>query len=95
MKQRKNVMRRIMDSAALQEEALPTEPVVELLGDGRVLVENHRGILEYGTETIAVRVRYGAVCIHGCNLRLGFMTCQKLIILGKIQEITLQRGVKK
>ncbi len=92
VKKKQSLMQHLLDNVDLPEESLPRQTVVELLGDGRVLIEQHRGVLEYGPERIGVRVSFGSVCVTGSNLRLGLMTCQKLVILGKIRGIELVRG---
>lgn len=92
MKKRQSIVRQLLDNVDLPEESLPHQSVVELLGDGRVLIEHHKGVLEYGPERIGVRVGFGAVCVTGTGLRLGLMTCQKLVILGRIATIEIVRG---
>lgn len=82
---------KIADGADLSAEPLPGVPIVELAGDGRVLIEQHGGVTEYSREQISVKVRYGIVCICGCNLELALMTRQQLVIIGKIHSIRLQR----
>lgn len=87
-----SVFQRILDEADLAEETLPKQPVVELLGDGRVLIENHKGVTQYCSEQIQASVSFGAVRVVGCNLRLRLMTAQKLVIAGKIDGIEVLRG---
>lgn len=90
--QKKSVIRHLLDSSGLEDECVPGQAVVELLGDRRVLVENHQRILEYGQERICIRVNYGRICVLGCNLRLRQMTGRKLLITGNIHGIELSRG---
>ena len=94
MKQRKLLMERIANGADLQDAPIPGLPLIELAGDRRVLMENHRGVTEYGKERICVRVKYGQVCICGQELCLTKMTKGQLIISGKIDSIELYRGCK-
>ena len=70
----------------------PGNTVVEITGDSRVLIENHRGVLRYSEEMISVRVKYGQVCINGSRLTLAQMTCSRLVICGCIDGVTLLRG---
>ena len=93
--QKNSWMRGLLDGADLLEEAMPRQPLVELLGDSRVLIENHCGVTEYGTERICVRMRFGYVSISGCGLHLGHMSRQRLVIMGQIHAIEVQRGVVK
>lgn len=85
------LLRRLLDESSLPEESLPRETVLELLGDGRVLIEHHGGVSEYTPTKIRIHVRYGAVDVLGCNLRLREMSAHKLVITGKIEQICLDR----
>ncbi len=73
------------------QEPLPGQPIVELAGDRRVLIENHFGVKAYGGEKIIVRVKYGWVSVCGCGLELQRMTKEQLIIRGRIDAIAIQR----
>ena len=92
MERRKGIMDRLIEEADLPGELLPGQSVVELAGDRRVLIENHRGVTEYGQGKISVRVRYGLVVVCGCGLELSRMTREQLVITGQIDGITLHRG---
>ncbi len=75
----------------LQDEAIPGQPLVEIVGDFRVLVENHMGVTEYGESLIRVKVKFGNVCVSGCNLELALMTKEQLVITGSIEGVKLNR----
>ena len=60
----------------------------------RVLIENHLGITEYGPEKIQVRVRFGAICVQGCGLRLALMAKDRLVIFGEIRAVQFLRGCR-
>ena len=92
MQQRKGVLERLVEQADLAGESLPGQPVLELAGDRRVLIENHRGVTEYGREKISVRVRYGTVAVCGCGLELVKVSKDQLVISGRIEGIMIHRG---
>lgn len=74
---------------------LPGVPVLELMGDSRLLIENHKGVIAYGDKMICVKLKYGAVSITGKNLSLSFMSQCQLTITGHIDAIMLERGSKR
>lgn len=88
---RKELLERLAERTDLQGEALPGQPLLELYGDGRVLIEHHRGVTEYGQERIQVRVGYGWLCVCGNCLELARMTAQQLVITGHIDSVQLVR----
>lgn len=73
-------------------ENLMMVPVVELAGDQRLLVENHKGVTQYLNDCIGIRMQYGTLEVRGNALQLRQMTSQQLIIHGCIDRISLIRS---
>lgn len=67
-------------------------PLVEIAGERRVLIENHRGVTEYDADRICVLVKFGQICVCGEGLTLAQMTGACLVICGRIDSVTLLRG---
>lgn len=84
-------LERLADEADITAEPLPGQPIVEIAGDRRVLIENHFGVKAYSREKIVVNVKFGFICICGCGLELMWMTKDQLVIRGRIDAVTLQR----
>ena len=53
----------------------------------QVFIENHCGILEYGTERICVAFDRGRVVINGAGLELVAMSGRELIIKGRLHSL--------
>lgn len=87
MKRRSDLWER-MD---LPGESLPGQVLVEITGENRVLIENHRGVREYSRERIGVKVKYGLVQVCGSCLELRCMTKDQLVISGCIDGVLLKR----
>ncbi len=81
----------IMEQTAIDPELLPGQPIVEIAGERRVLIENHRGVSSYGKDRILVKVPFGTICICGCQLQILHMTKERLVISGRIDSVGLQR----
>ena len=80
-----------MDRLDLPEEPIPVQPLVEIAGQGRVLIEHHCGVTEYRREAICVKVKFGHIRVEGRGLELSRMTRQQLIICGCIDSVRLER----
>ena len=91
MKQRKPIFESIALSVQLPTESMPRLPIVELAGYRRVLIENHRGIMQYTACQICVIVSYGHIRICGAGLAIARMTKQQLVITGQIDSVCLNR----
>lgn len=89
-----NLFQRMADSMDLAGEPIPGQPLIEIAGDSRVLIENHFGVKEYTREQICVMVKFGLVKICGCGLELSRMTREQLVVSGQIHSVSLQRRGK-
>lgn len=87
----KDILLKWMERADLSGEPVPGIPLVEIAGDNRVLIENHRGVTEYSSNRIGIRVRYGVVLVCGQYMELSQMTKERLVISGRIDGISLCR----
>lgn len=65
------------------------QPIVELAGQNRILIENHQGVLAYSKEEIAIKVSYGRIVIAGSDLNLMQMSCEQLVVKGHIDSLHL------
>lgn len=82
---------RLADSAYLTVSVIPGQPIVEIAGERRVLIENHYGVSQYSREKIGVKVKFGLICVCGCGLELVRMTREQLVIAGRIDSVSLIR----
>lgn len=73
-------------------ELIPGQPLLEIAGQCRVLIENHLGIIAYSPCCIIVRVKFGTYHIQGCDLKIAKMGKDQLVIFGRIEIIQLVRG---
>ena len=64
-------------------------PRVELLGDRQLRMENHKGILAYGTEEIHISGGKLIVKGRGAGLSLRAMNASELLITGEIAGVDL------
>ena len=72
-----------------QGNVLSVLPIVELVGQGRLLIENHQGVLSYAPNEIAIKVSYGRVIVKGKDLQLMEMSRVKLAICGRIDGLQI------
>lgn len=85
-------LERVVRGFDLDAEPLPGQTLLELVGDRRVLIENHCGVSEYANTKICVRVKKGQICVCGKGLNLALMSRERLIICGCIESVHLMQG---
>ena len=91
----KDVVGRVTEAALRSGEPILQQPLLELCGEHRLLIEHHNGIGMYSSDGIDVKVRFGYINICGSNLEICRMTAEQLIIIGNIVSVTLLKGSGK
>lgn len=86
---RPGLLERTAELFDLPADALAGLPRLELVGDKELRMENHRGILAYGSQEIHVSGGSFVVKIVGEGLELRAMTGLELLITGRICQIQL------
>ena len=77
----------LAEKLAVPGEIMPWTGKFTLTGGKRALLENHRGILEYGDTRIVAAVGRGKLVISGTALQLKAMNRSEILISGKIQTV--------
>lgn len=87
MKKARLAAESLADRLDLPQDALLGSGKLTVAAGRRVFIENHCGILEYGTERICVAFDRGRVAINGAGLELVAMSGKELIIRGRLQSL--------
>ncbi|MDO5557576.1 MAG: YabP/YqfC family sporulation protein [Clostridia bacterium] len=88
MKKRK--IERFNDILEIPREVSTTEPKITILSFNKMLIENHKGILEYQDIYVRIKTDIGLINISGLNLSLNEMRDNEIIINGKIEGVDFQ-----
>lgn len=72
-----------------RENVLSLLPILELVGQRRLLIENHQGVLSYAPNEIKIKVSYGCITVVGNELQLMEMSRVKLAICGRIDGLQI------
>lgn len=89
----KQILERMARVTDLSTEPIPGKPLIEIVSDSSVLIENHCGVISYSSECISVRTKQGCIVITGSQMILSKMSKEQLRISGKIRSVEL-RGRK-
>ena len=65
-------------------------PRIELIGNGQLQMENHRGILSYREDEVVVSGGKLLVRIQGSELELQSMSANALLVAGVIRSVQLE-----
>lgn len=89
-RRRRSVLERTAEWFDLPADVVAGVPRLELVADNQLCMENHRGILAYGTQEIHVSAGAFSVRICGEELRLRTMNATGLLVTGQIRSVVLE-----
>lgn len=93
MRKKKKEASKLERILQIPEELSSDTPKVTIMGFEQVLIENHKGILEYQDYFIRLNTYIGIININGFNLRLEEMTTDDILVTGKIDSIDFESTV--
>ena len=81
---------RMMTRLDIPEEALSRAPRITISGGTRVLVEGHRGLLEYAEDRVAAAGPGCRILIKGEHLGLVTMDRHEMVVSGRLWAVELE-----
>lgn len=76
---------RLVSLLELPGDALLDVARVIVVGEAEMVIENHRGLTEYRPDRVSLSVPQGVLTIDGHELRIGTISPEQVIILGRIR----------
>ncbi len=84
---RRNSLRKIARVFEIPEDVMGDLSRLTMLGNKQLLIENHRGIIEYTSTNIRLNLVDGILVVKGSQLVLGNLQSEQILIEGKVGEI--------
>jgi sporulation protein YqfC len=88
--QRQRLQKKLANLLEIPDDIVLDLPRITLLGNMQMLIENHKGIIEYTSELVRVRLNRKELIISGIALSLGNLQTEELIIEGEITGICFE-----
>lgn len=88
---RPGLRQRVADLLDLPKDVVLDLPRVVAVGHLQVLVQNHRGLVEYTPERVVAALAVGRLVVSGEELRIGQVTAEELTVTGQIRAIEFAR----
>lgn len=78
---------RVTNAASLPKDVVLKVPILTVIGQMELRVENYRGITEYTDSFIRIQTKIGQIKIHGEHLEIPCYTNDEMQITGSIHQI--------
>jgi sporulation protein YqfC len=88
--ERRELRQKVASFLELPGDVMMDVARISLVGDMELLIENHRGIVEYKPERVALAVPNGQVAIAGTDLAIATISPDQVLIRGRIRSIAYQ-----
>ena len=75
------------EAMELPKEIMLNLPLVTLVGQEEVTIENYRGILEYSEETVRVGTAAGILQLRGKKLCLKQLSADCMVVTGRVEKL--------
>ena len=86
---------KVSERLGIAPEIASDIPKVTMRGDNELLIENHKGLIEYSPNNIRIGIQSGVLCIEGADLFLNVMDHDMVVISGRIHHIMKLDGGKR
>ena len=77
----------VSDIFELPKEIMLNLPKISMIGNNQMLVENHKGVIEYPPQRIRVNSSIGVIRIQGSEMNLKNIAADDIMIIGEIKII--------
>ena len=82
---------RLTELLDLPKDIVLDLPRISIVGDLQLLVENHRGLLEYDPERVVIGMNQGRLLVRGKELIIGAVHADEMTITGQLVAIEFLR----
>ncbi len=87
----KHLKQKVSEVLEFPDDIVLNLPKVTLIGDVKVFIENHCGILEYTISRVRLYTTVGELTVNGDKLKIRSIVPKEICIEGKIKGIILNK----
>ena len=81
------IKKKMTDILDLPKEVILNLPIISIVGNEEMHIENYKGILEYDNERIRIYTSNGILKLEGRGLFLRAMTTEEIVVKGTILKM--------
>jgi sporulation protein YqfC len=87
MQKHMKIKKQLSDTFRFPDDVLMDSPIVKIIANNEVLIENHKGICEYTNSFLKIYSSIGLICITGKALYIKEIDKDVILICGKINSL--------
>lgn len=82
-----SIKKTITNMLELPKEIVLNLPMISIIGNEELHIENYKGVIEYNLDYIRINTSVGIVKIQGKNLMLKQITSENITVSGSLSSI--------
>ena len=82
-----NIKKKLVNTLELPKEIIFNLPLITMVGNEEINIENYKGVIEYSPEKIRINTECGVLKINGEKLSFKQITAENIIVTGTIQTL--------
>ena len=82
-----NIKKKLVNTLELPKEIIFNLPLITMVGNEEINIENYKGVIEYSPEKIRINTECGVLKINGEKLSFKQITAENIIVTGIIQTL--------
>ena len=79
--------KKLVNTLELPKEIIFNLPLITIVGNEEINIENYKGVIEYSPEKIRINTECGVLKINGEKLSFKQITAENIIVTGVIQTL--------
>ena len=84
---RRGRLQRLAGMLEIPPDVVLDWPRITMLGNKQLLVENHKGIIEYTGVFVRIKLTHGELAVTGNDLVIGSLQAEQLLVEGSVTDI--------
>lgn len=85
------IKEKVSDKLSIPKDILLNMPVIKVIGDREVIVENHKGILEYTSSTVKLKSVLGELIVTGKGFQIKDISEDNIFISGTVTSLNFNK----
>jgi sporulation protein YqfC len=89
-RQRERFGRGVADLFEIPTDIALNVPRITMIGNLQMIIENHRGLIEYSRELVRVGAGNGQIVVIGTELAVGSVLAEDLSVMGRFASVSFE-----
>lgn len=87
LRRKKGHLQNLAKLLEIPQDIVMDLPRITMLGNKQLLIENHKGIIEYTPSLVRIKLNQGELIVSGNDLILGNLQFEQILVEGTVGEI--------